>query len=169
MMIHRTALAIVLVISALASGCDSFGGGAAEAPATRQIPVDAKTRYAYQHPHKGFQLASSLDAIPMAQRAAVVVYRVGETQPGSERTVYVADLMGEELGEAITTRRMSRREHLQRALAADRAAWLAERVELTAQEFTQLHPNSERSKASRKARQLLDETVSRETQKEAGP
>jgi hypothetical protein len=61
---------------------------------------------------------------------------------------------------------MTMRAHFQHVRAAERGAWRARQVLFFAREHTKLDRRSERSEASREAKELLDEIVPRETPQE---
>lgn len=130
-----------------------------------EFVVDDAVEYAFFDAERGMRTADSIEQVPLEQRAAVVL--VTGDDVATEKLLYVADLLDAEPKENARARPMSRRDHFQRARAAQSAGGLARRVQFMAQEVAQLDPRSDRSAASREARERLDKLVPRETSPES--
>ncbi|MGM0556129.1 MAG: hypothetical protein ACQEVA_07105 [Myxococcota bacterium] len=164
-----TSLAIsgILAIAAVVYGCDGEDGSGSTSSSNAGHTIDFQVdgpgvSYLYRHPTRGLHRADALEDIPLEHRVAVIVTTDDREPPKFDaRHFPVADLLDVEPGVEQTTISLSRKTFVQRNIAASLGHQRAERVRFWAQEVTQLSPNSERSRASDRALQLLEEIPAR--------
>lgn len=149
-------------------GCESNGrseGQTAPAPSTITSTVNEPgLQYFYRAPARTVHSTTTLADIPDVRRAAVMFYDPSAMPAKAVgHGVYVADLRRKKAGEGFTARFQTRRAFYLKSEAIDRGLSRARTVVTFAREWAKLHPKSRRTAESRRARRLLDDIVSRET------